>query len=273
MNQRINSYDLSFIFNSSNGNSYRITDKEDYNKTLLVTADSLTYLFNKNVGIILSWPEQVKNNMYWSHNTIIDNVINLELMFAAYRNSDNPLYTSLAVSHADVTIKNYIRTDSTVYHVLVYDDKTGECIRKCTHQAYADNFLWASGKAWAIYGYTMCYKETGYEKHLKTAKELTAAYLKRLPEDYIRFWDLDDLKIQNTATEAAVIVVSGLWELSELEKNKTEKVYLKNAAEKMLRSLSSSSETENAAFLLHSTRNRSKKGEADIPIIITLRPK
>jgi unsaturated chondroitin disaccharide hydrolase len=272
LNEPVKSHDLGFIFNSSFGNGYRLTQNEEYKKVLQIAADSLTHLFNPKVGTILSWPAQVRSKLYAPHNTIIDNMMNLELLFEASKKSGNPGYSSQAVSHADVTLKNHIRPDSTLFHVLVYDDKTGECIRKCTHQGYADNSVWARGQAWGIYGYTMCYRETGDEKYLQTAKELTAAYLKRLPEDYVPYWDFDDPEIPNTVRDAsaAAIVASALLNLSELVKNETEKEYYRNAAEKMLWSLSSPaylSGTKNDAFLLHSTSNKPKNGEVDIPII------
>jgi unsaturated chondroitin disaccharide hydrolase len=156
--------------------------------------------------------------------------------------------------------------------VLVYDDKTGECIRKCTHQGYADNSVWARGQAWGIYGYTLCYRETGDEKYLQTANELTAAYLKRLPADYVPYWDFDDPEIPNTVRDAsaAAIVASALLELSGFQNNEKEKSYYRNLAEKMLFSLSSPaylSCEKNDTFLLHSTGNKPKNGEVDIPII------
>ncbi len=268
----IKSHDLGFIFNSSFGNGYRLTQNEEYKKVLSIAADSLSHLYNPVVGTILSWPAQVRKKVYYPHNTIIDNMMNLELLFLASKNSSNKVYSEMATSHADVTLLNHIRPDSTVYHVLVYDDKTGECIRKCTHQGFADNSVWARGQAWGIYGYTMCYRETGDEKYLQTARELTAAYLKRLPEDYVPFWDFDDPEIPNTVRDAsaAAIVASALLELSELQTSKKEKAFYRVEAEKMLRALSSLeyfSGNRNDAILLHSTGNKPKNGEVDIPII------
>jgi len=272
LNQPVKSHDLGFIFNRSFGNGYRLTQNEDYKNILQIAADSLTHLFNPAVGTILSWPAQVRSKMFFPHNTIIDNMMNLELLFKATENSGNPVYSSIAVSHADVTMKNHIRPDSTVFHVLVYDDITGKCIRKCTYQGFADNSVWARGQAWGIYGYTMSYRETGDEKYLQTAKELTAAYLKRLPADYVPYWDFDDPEIPNTVRDAsaAAIVASAILELSEQQKNREEKMYYRIAAEKMLRSLSSPdylSGAQNDAFLLHSTGNKPRNGEVDIPII------
>ncbi len=268
----VRSHDLGFIFNSSFGNAFRLTENKEYAAVLKVAADSLTTLFNENVGTILSWPAQVRSKLYAPHNTIIDNMMNLELLFIASDISQKPEYSSIAISHADVTMKNQIRPDSTVWHVLVYNDKTGACIRKCTHQGFADNSVWARGQAWAIYGYTMCYRETGDEKYLQTARELTAAYLKRLPPDFVPYWDFDDPEIPNTVRDAsaAAVVASALLELSVLDKNERRKSYYRNVAEKMLWSLSSPaylSGTKNDAFLLHSTGNKPKNGEVDIPII------
>jgi unsaturated chondroitin disaccharide hydrolase len=272
LDAKVRSHDLGFIFNSSYGNAFRLTENKEYATVLKVAADSLTTLFSNNVGTILSWPAQVRSKLYAPHNTIIDNMMNLELLFVASDISGKPEYSNMAKSHADVTLKNQVRPDSTVWHVLVYHDKTGECIRKCTHQGYADNSVWARGQAWGIYGYTMGYRETRDEKYLQTAKELTAAYLKRLPPDFVPYWDFDDPEIPNTVRDAsaAAVVASALLELSVLDNNEPGKSDYRNAAEKMLRSLSSStylSGEKKDAFLLHSTGNKPKNGEVDIPII------
>ena len=272
LEQPVKSHDIGFIFNCSFGNGYRLTRNERYKKILMSAADSLAHLFNDKVGTILSWPYQVKEKLYSPHNTIIDNMMNLELLFLASNNSSNATFQKMAISHANVTQKNHISSSATVYHVLVYDDITGECIRKFTHQGYNDSSLWARGQAWGIYGFTMCYRQTKDKKYLATAKALATAYLQRLPKDYVPFWDFDDSAIPNAPRDAsaAAVVASALLELSELEKNIEEKRYYRKTAEKILRSLSSPaylSGSENDAFLLHSTGNKPKNSEVDIPII------
>ncbi len=263
---------MGLIFNSSFGNVFRLTNNEAYKNTLFIAADSLSHLYNPNVGTILSWPAQVRKKVFYPHNTIIDNMLNLELLFEASKYSKNDVYYKMAVSHANVTAKNHIRPDNTVYHVLVYDDKTGECLSKGTHQGYADESDWARGQAWGIFGYTMSYRETGDKKYLKLAKKLTTAYLKRLSEDYIPFWGFDDPTIPSTVKDAsaAAVTASALLELSELESTKKDKLFYRKETEKMLHALSSSdylSGDQNDAILLHSTGNKPKNGEVDIPII------
>jgi len=268
----VKSHDMGFIFNCSFGNGYRLTGNENYKKTLLIAADSLSHLYNPKVGTILSWPAQIRKKKFFPHNTIIDNMMNLELLYLASKKSSNNEYYNMAVSHADVTAKNHIRPNNTIYHVLVYDDKTGECIQKVTHQGYADNSVWARGQAWGIYGYTMCYRETGNKKYMKLAMKLTTAYLERLTDDYVPFWDFDDPGVPNTVKDAsaAAVTAAALLELSEQQSSKKKKAFYRNEAEKMLFALTSSdylAGDKNDAILLHSTGNKPKNGEVDVPII------
>lgn len=268
----VKSHDLGFIFQCSYGNGYRLTKNEAYKRTLIVAADSLSHLYNPSVGTILSWPAQVNNNVYSPHNTIIDNMMNLELLFGAFKLSANSKYSKMAVSHANVTAKHQVRPDNTVYHVLIYDDKTGKALRKTTHQGFSDESVWARGQAWGIYGYVMGYRETANRKYLKIADKLAKAYLDRLSKDQVPFWDFDDPAIPDAPKDvsAASVVASAFLELSNLERNRKKKEFYRARAEKMLRSLSSPaylSGSENDAFLLHSTGNKPRNREVDIPII------
>lgn len=268
----VKSHDMGFIFNCSFGNGYRLTKNKAYQSVLTIAADSLAHLFNENVGTILSWPAQVRKKKFYPHNTIIDNMMNLELLFRASEFSGDQTYASMAKSHADVTMNNHIRSDSTAYHVLVYDDLAGECLEKRTHQGYADESVWARGQAWGIYGYTMCYRETGDARYLITAQELASAYMKRLSEDKVPYWDFDDPNIPNAPKDAsaAAIVASAFLEMSDYLANSEDKFYYRIEAEKMLQVLSNPpylSDEKNDAFLLHSTGNKPKNGEVDTPII------
>ena len=151
-------HDLGFLIFCSYGNGYRLTDNKKYRDVILATADSLATLYNPNVGTILSWPRNVE--MLGGHNTIMDNMINLEMLFwAAKHGGDHRLY-DIAVKHAETTMEHHFRPDFSCYHVAVYDPETGAFIRGMTHQGYSDSSMWARGQSWAIYGYTMVYRET-----------------------------------------------------------------------------------------------------------------
>lgn len=262
-------HDLGFLVFCSFGNGYRITHNEAYKRVILAVADSLATLYNPHVGTILSWPRNV--GTLGGHNTIMDNMINLEMLFWAARNGGTKNLYDIAVSHADKTMENQFRSDYTSYHVAVYDSLSGKCIRRCTHQGYSDGSMWARGQAWAIYGFTMVYRETRGAKYLDFAKKVADAYLKRLPEDCIPYWDFDDPNIPSAPRDAsaACVVASALIELSSFCEGK-DKVYYLSMAEKMLNSLFSSAYSSgNVAdsFLLHSTGHWPNKSEVDAAII------
>jgi unsaturated chondroitin disaccharide hydrolase len=208
-------HDLGFLVFCSYGNGYRLTKNPAYKQVILDTADTLATLFNPVVGTILSWPREVEPRN-WPHNTIMDNMINLEMLFWAAKNGGNPYLYDVAVAHADKTMKCHFRPDYTSYHVAVYDTITGNLIKGVTHQGYADSTMWARGQAWAIYGYTVVYRETKDPKYLDFAQKVTDVYLERLPEDKVPYWDFDDPGIPDAPRDAsaAAVVASALLELS-----------------------------------------------------------
>lgn len=262
-------HDLGFLIYHSFGNGYRLTGRDDYKQVILAAADSLATLYNPTVGTILSWPRNVE--IFGGHNTIMDNMINLEMLFWAAENGGNPYLHDIAVKHAETTMQHHFRPDYTSYHVAVYDKDSGDFLRGCTHQGYDDNSMWARGQAWAIYGYTMVYRETKNPKFLDFVQKVTDAYLDRLPEDKIPYWDFDDPSIPKTSRDAsaACIVASALLELSQyVEKEKGK--YYKDEAVDMLVSLSSDkyqSGERNSSFLLHSTGHHPAGSEIDYSII------
>lgn len=262
-------HDLGFLIFCSYGNGYRLTQNPKYKQVILASADSLATLYNPEVGTLLSWPRNVE--MLGGHNTIMDNMINLEMLFWAARNGGSQRLYDIAVKHAETTMTHQFRPDGTCYHVAVYDPKNGNFLRCMTHQGYADNSTWARGQAWAIYGYTMVYRETQDKKFLDFACKVTDAYLNRLPEDYVPYWDFDDPAIPNAPRDAsaACVVASALLELQKYCPEEKGKEY-KDKAVKMLASLSGDSyrsPEHRSSFLDHSTGHHPAGSEIDASII------
>src|SRR5512133_538390 len=175
-------HDLGFMMYCSYGNALRLTGDTSYLPILLETADSLATLFNPNAGTILSWPSKAKDRG-WRHNTIIDNMMNLELLFWAAKHG-RPAYYQIAVTHALTTMKSHIRPDFSTFHVVVYDSATGRIDSSLTHQGYSNSSMWARGQAWAINGFTMTYRETSDKIFLETAQKLADKFISGLPEDF-----------------------------------------------------------------------------------------
>ena len=260
-------HDIGFQIYCSLGNGYRLTQNPEYKEMMLRAAEKLATLYNPVVGTICSWPYMKQ----WPHNTIIDNMMNLELLFWASKNGGRKELYDIAYRHAEVTMQNHFREDFSTYHVLVYDTVSGQKIQGATHQGYADETMWARGQAWGIYGFTMTYRETGNKDFLETAVKATDIFLKNLPEDYVPYWDFNAPNIPNEPRDASAsaIVASALLELQKYVDPAKAASY-KDAAVKILTSLSSenyqSGETNNA-FLLHSTGHKPGGSEIDASII------
>lgn len=264
-------HDIGFMMFPAYGKGFEIGDKKEYKDILITSANSLATRFNPNVGTIKSWSNKM-HPRWKQHITIIDNMLNLELLFWAAKNGGDKKLYDIAVTHAETTMKNHFRPDYTSWHVLEYDSISGAVLNRHTKQGYADDSRWSRGQAWGVYGYTMVYKETKDKKFLDFAQKLTDKYLSLLPEDMVPCWDFDvasNPKEEKDASAAAV-VASALIDLSKFVEKKEDQERYYNAALKMLKSLGSdeySGVGETDSFLLHSTGAKSLGWEIDVALI------
>ncbi|MDE5419086.1 glycoside hydrolase family 88 protein [Labilibaculum sp. DW002] len=261
-------HDIGFQVYCSYGNGYRLTGNPEYKKIMLAAADTLATLYNPIVGSIHSWPSKKQ----YPHNTIIDNMMNLELLFWAAKNGGGERLKDIAVSHAEVTMNNIVRPDYSAFHLGSFDDKTGAFIEGKAHQGYADNSMWARGQAWGIYGFAFTYRESGKKEFLETSMKMADKFLERLPEDGIPYWDFDAPLTSETPKDAsaAAVAACGMLELYKIIDDEVLRNKYKQAAIALLEILSSPkylSGDTNQAILLHSTGHKPKNSEIDVPII------
>ena len=265
-------HDMGFKLYCSFGNGYRLTNNERYKAILLQGAKTLSKRFDPKVGCIRSWDHHSNK---WEYPVIIDNMMNLELLFWASRETRDSSYYKIAVSHALKTLDNHFREDYSSFHVVSYDTLTGQPVKKNTHQGYSDESSWARGQAWGLYGFTMVYRETGQAKFLNQAKHIANFILNHsnLPEDNIPYWDFNAPNIPDEPRDisAASVICSALYELSLYCKGVEHSRYLK-AANKILESLSSDqycakAKTNNFFLLKHSVGNMPDNSEIDQPIV------
>lgn len=263
-------HDLGFMLYCSFGNGYRLTGNKSYMDVMKVGAESLASRYNDKVGAIKSW----NSNKKWQFPVIIDNMMNLEFLSFMALNIGNNRFKEIADKHAKTTLSNHFRSDNSCYHVVSYDTITGIPHAKQTHQGYADNSSWARGQAWALYGYTMMYRETNNKVYLEQARKV-ALFIKNhpnLPEDKVPYWDFDapDIPKAYRDASAAAIMASAFLELSSLDKSEDRIEWLK-LGEQQIRSLSSplylAEPNTNGGFILkHSVGNFNKKSEVDVPL-------
>ena len=262
-------HDVGFQINCSYGHQYRLTGDEHALDVLRTAAQSLTGAFTEEVGCIKSWPF-VKKGFSWVYPVIIDNMMNLELLMFVGNQDNDQWLRHVAVSHADVTMKNHFREDYTTCHLVDYVPGTGEVNKKITVQGLADSSAWARGQAWALYGYTMMFQYTGNVEYLHLAQNVGDMIQSYLPEDGVPYWDFNDPNIPDTYRDAsaAAVMASAYVALNAVADNG--KDYL-SIAEKQLRTLSSEEYLakvgENGNFILkHSVGNLPENAEIDVPL-------
>lgn len=261
-------HDMGFKIYCSYGNGYRLTGDPAYREVIIQSAKTLATRFNPKVGCIRSWDH---NSDKWQFPVIIDNMMNLELLFAATKLTGDSSFYKIAVSHANTTMKNHFRPNFSSYHVVDYDPATGNVLHKQTHQGYTHESSWARGQAWGVYGYTMCYRETQNPQYLEQAEKIAAFILNnpRLPKDLIPYWDFDAPNIPNEPRDAsaAAVIASAFYELSRY--SAIGKFYLKKA-DQIMKNLTNDYRSpigQNRGFILiHSTGSKPMNSEVDVPL-------
>lgn len=266
---RTNTHDLGFLMYCSFGNGLRLAGTPAYKDVLMTSSRSLITRYKPTIKAIRSW-----DHRGWKCPVIIDNMMNLEMLAWATRNSGDSTFIKIAIDHANTTIKNHFRDDYSSYHVIDYDTTTGQVLAKKTHQGHSDASAWSRGQAWGLYGYTMMYRETKDKKYLDQARHIADYMLNhpRMPKDLVPYYDYDAPEIPNAIRDAsaAAVMSSALLELSKYT-NKAEKKRYWNAGADALASLASpayrAKEGENNNFILmHSTGSMPGNSEIDVPL-------
>ncbi|PTQ94880.1 glycosyl hydrolase family 88 [Mucilaginibacter yixingensis] len=262
-------HDLGFMMYCSFGNAMKVEPKDEYKQILINSAKSLSTRFNPKMGVIKSW-----NSNKPEYLVIIDNMMNLELLFWATHATGDSSYYKIAVAHANTTMKNHFRPDYSSYHVVVYDPETGAVKERRTAQGYANESAWARGQAWGLYGYTTLYRETKDKKYLQQANHIAKFILNNpnLPADKIPYWDFNAPNIPNALRDAsaAAVMSSALLELCKYTDAADAKTYFK-VAETILRNLSApkykAAAGTNGGFILkHSVGHFPNQTEIDVPL-------
>lgn len=262
-------HDLGFMLYCSFGNGYRLTKNAAYRPIMLTGAQSLATRFNPSYGVIKSWDQ----HQGYDYPVIIDNMMNLEFLFWAAKESGDQRLYNICISHADSTLKNHFRPDASSYHVVCYAPG-GKVLRRKTDQGAADESAWARGQAWGLYGFTVMYRATKDAKYLAQARRIANFYLSHpnLPADKVPYWDFNAPNIpqEERDVSAAAIAASALLELCTYG-GPASKNYFMSAAQ-MLTSLSGQAYRaklgENNHFLLkHCVGSKPYKSEVDVPLV------
>lgn len=263
-------HDLGFMIGDSFGKAYQLTEEQSYRDVMLQAARTLCTRFSPKVGCIRSWDHNADK---WKFPVIIDNMMNLEMLFEAYQLTGDKSFYDIAVSHANVTMKNHFRDDYSSFHVVDYDPVTGAVRSRVTYQGYSDDSFWSRGQGWALYGYTMCYRYTHDQRYLEQAKNVAKFLfsLKNMPEDGIFYWDMKDPAIPDAPRDAssAALVASAFYELQgyvDAELGRQYKVYADKIVNSLIDHYQAPVGSNQGFLLLHSTGHKPGNSEIDVPI-------
>lgn len=263
-------HDLGFMMYCSFGNAYRLTNKPSYKDIILNAANSLATRFRPSINAIQSW----NANSRLSCPVIIDNMMNLELLYWAADHGGDSRLKEIALTHSNTTINNHFRDDYSSYHVVDYDIATGGILKKITWQGAADSSAWARGQSWGLYGYTLMYRFSHDKRYLEQAKNIADFLIHHpnLPADKIPYWDYNATNIPATYKDASAgaIMASALLELAQYTAKKESKNYI-DVAVTILRSLSSPTyravNGECGGFLIkHNVGSLPHKSELDVSL-------
>jgi hypothetical protein len=266
-------HDLGFMIFDSFGHGYLLTGNPHYRDVVMTASRSLATRFNPKVGAIKSWDLERATDQRrdWKYPVIVDNLMNLEMLFWAGSHGGDTSWIRMATSHALVSARAHVRADGSTAHVALFDPATGALERTVTWQGYSDSSAWSRGQAWAIHGLSASYGHTKRPALLAAARRAADYFIAHLPDDGVPYWDFRDPGVPDVPRDAsaAAIAASGLLDLARYVDGSDAARY-RQAAMHILHTLSTSyltKGTNSAAVLLHSVGGKPQNSEVDVGIV------
>jgi len=230
-------HDLGFIFMSTYKRWYDLLEdgpEKEKVKSVLVTAGNTQSL---------RWKETGRDHYVYSFNgpqsLFIDIMMNIRVLFWAYRQSGNENLYNRAVTHARTTRKTIVRDDGAAIHEGIFNPVSGEFRNLSTQQGYSPWTCWSRGLAWALYGFHDAFLYTGEKEFLETSELCARFYFDHPVEDCVPYWDYGAPNIpdEEKDSSAGAIIASAFLSLAETVPERADK-YLEGAA-RLLRTLTS----------------------------------
>ena len=223
-------HDVGFMWHLSSVALYRLFGYKDSRTRGLIAASILSSRFNVKGKYIRAWNGVVRGDDSKGL-TIIDTMLNLPLLYWASKETGDDRFYNVAVAQADMTIKEHVREDYTVNHVVVHDPKTGKKIVVRAGQGYSENSAWARGQSWALYGFVLSYIHTNDERYLNIAKGVADNFIKESEKTNwlvkLDFRQPEEPKYYDAS--AAAIASCGLIELAKILSDTEGEKYLSSA--------------------------------------------
>ena len=204
-------HDVGFMYLLSCGAHAKLTGDEQAETDLLHAASLLMGRFNP-AGFIRAWNEPERTGY-----AIIDCMMNLTLLYRVSRDTGDPRFRNAARIHADTTLREFLRDDGSVSHIIEFDPATGERVQEHPGQGYGPGTQWSRGQAWGLYGFALAYRHLEDTKYLEAARKIAANFAANIRPD-----GLTDCDFRQPAGEeridniAGAIAACGMLELASL---------------------------------------------------------
>jgi len=203
-------HDVGFMYLLSCGADAKLTGDGQAAQDTLHAANLLMGRFNPK-GFIRAWNGREQMGF-----AIIDCMMNLSLLFRASRETGDPRFAHVARAHADTALREFLRPDGSVSHIIEFDPATGARVREHAGQGYALGTSWSRGQAWGLYGFTLAHMNTGDGRYLEAAERIAAYFAAHIRPDGLTDSDFcqpeGEERIDNLA---GAIAASGLLELEK----------------------------------------------------------
>lgn len=267
-------HDLGFMIFDSFGHAGLLTGDSRMKEIVMTASASLASRYNPRIGAIKSWNVPATDTLRrtgWEYPVIVDNLMNLEMLFWAAENGGDPDWRRIAETHALTSSREHVRSDGSTFHVVLFDTTTGKKVRAVTWQGRADSSTWSRGQAWAIHGFAASYRRTRNPVLLQSAVRTADYFISRLPAGAVPYWDFHAPAGPGTPRDAsaAAIAASGLLDLARFTDAASASRY-RGAAERIISSLARSYTTKGTAMasvLMHSTGSFPHQSEVDVGLI------
>ena len=209
-------HDVGFMWHLTSGANYRITGNEASCNKNLFAAATLCSRYNVDGEYIRAWNAR-GNGDTREGMSIIDCLMNLAQLYWASEELGDDRFKKIAMRHMDMSIRDHIREDGSVRHIVDHETDRPGVKRVLAGQGYSEDSCWSRGLAWAVYGSVISYIHTEKTEYLEIARKTADYFIEQAKKT--AYLPVSDFGAPETPvyydSTAGVCAVCGLLEIGK----------------------------------------------------------